>query len=92
MTETFFGIKLVVNPLIPETAPRMQLNPNVVVTDRFRAEMNTWLLDFFGETKPFYLTLGGTVAIAHPNNINWLKREILTNTSEASTLGLCNRC
>jgi hypothetical protein len=76
MTETFFGIKLVVNPNIPETAPKVQLDPNVAVTDQFRAEMNAWLLEFFGETKPFYMRPGGAEAITHPNNLSWLKQEI----------------
>jgi hypothetical protein len=28
--------------------PRMTLSPNVPVTPAFRAEMNAWMLDFFG--------------------------------------------
>jgi hypothetical protein len=75
MYETLFGIKLAVSPLIPERSPKIQLDHNVVVTDRFRAEMNAWLLEFFGETKPFYMLAGDTI-VTHPNNMDWLKREI----------------
>lgn len=35
--------------VLPDT-PRMQLSPECPVTEDFRAEMNAWMVDFFGTT------------------------------------------
>jgi hypothetical protein len=48
----------------------------VAVTDRFRAEMNAWLLEMFGETTPFYVVQHGRIVAAHPNNIALLRRQL----------------
>lgn len=44
---SYLGFKVVINPWL-DNRPRMQLSPMVMVTDEFRAEMNKWMLEFFG--------------------------------------------
>lgn len=42
----FGGMKLYVNP--DTVRPKMQLSDDCPVTPDFRAEMNAWMLEFFG--------------------------------------------
>ena len=41
--------------------PKMQLSPDCPVTPDFRAEVNAWMLDFFGCTLGEYVVPTGTV-------------------------------
>lgn len=44
MLNALYGIRVVVTP----DAPRMQLSEDCPVTPDFRAEMNAWMVGFFG--------------------------------------------
>lgn len=44
MINTFFGLRVFVQP----SFPKMRLSPIVPVTEEFRQEFDLWLADFFG--------------------------------------------
>jgi hypothetical protein len=46
MPGTLYGCKIFVSP----DRPKMQLSPDCPVTDDFRAEINAWMIEFFGVT------------------------------------------
>ena len=46
MLTSLYGVRVVVTP----DTPRMQLSEDCPVTPEFRAEMNAWMLGFFGVT------------------------------------------
>jgi hypothetical protein len=43
----FNGLRIVENPLL-EPEPKIQLSPAAPVSDGFRSEFNSWLLEKFG--------------------------------------------
>lgn len=51
---TLFGMPISAHPLIPPTAQKIKLHPDCPVGDQFRAEMDAWLLDMFGEEEVMY--------------------------------------
>lgn len=63
------GIDVLVSDLMTE--PRVQLDPNVPCTDKFRAEYNEWLRQFFGE-QPAACMMGGDI-VMHPSVLAMLK-------------------
>ncbi len=73
--QTFYGMKVVVTPDIP----KMKLGPGDYITPEFRAEIDVWLLEFFGTTNILedgvYLTseLMGHVML-NPRTYSELKR------------------
>jgi hypothetical protein len=68
------GIKIIVSTMIPERQPRMKLTDTLQVTEKFRAEMNAWLLEFFGE-EPVVLT-DKKHFLMHPNTAARLKHSM----------------
>ena len=89
MIDRLFGMPLVESALIPERVPRVQLRHDVPCTDAFRAEMNAWLLDFFGEKTVafvfdpsaigvggFYGVLGEKFLGMNPNVVAALRLEL----------------
>jgi hypothetical protein len=70
----FGGIDLVVNKHLPEKMPVLELSYNVSVSDEFRAEFNSWLLEMFGKKSVAYIVdmsmLGGKkIIVMNPSNI-----------------------
>ena len=50
-----YGIKIIANDAIPEKQPILELSRKINVSDRFRAEMNAWLLEKFGYVTVMYV-------------------------------------
>ena len=53
--DTFAGMPIVSSPYVPKDRPKIQLSPEVQVTDAFRIEMNLWLDEFFGREAVVYV-------------------------------------
>lgn len=51
----FMGLNIIEHPLMPSTQPRMKLKHDVPVSDKFRAEFDQWLLEFFGTERVAYM-------------------------------------
>lgn len=51
-----YGVPIVIGDASMDSAPRMTLSERVPVTPAFRAEMNAWMLEFFGKTEAIVLT------------------------------------
>lgn len=64
--------------------PKMELSPDVMVSDVFRAKFDSWLMDFFGYT-PGYCLMGNTIVI-HPEALKLLQERIETDDKFT---GLC---
>ena len=71
MTNTIFGMKVVVNPYLAPVA-KWELRKDVPCTDAFRREYNEWLKDFFGAT-PGIVRLGDTWFVA-PEGLEALRK------------------
>jgi hypothetical protein len=54
------GIDIVVSQHL-HPVPRMELSRNVPCSDKFRAEFNQWLLEFFGTREPYFQFPGGVI-------------------------------
>ena len=67
------GMKIVESPLVLPV-PVLKLRHNTPVTDKFRTEMNQWLLDTFGEKEVFYL-LNSDTAVVSPKHAARLRFE-----------------
>lgn len=63
MTETIFGMNVMINPIPPQ--PKMTLSLNVPVTEKFRAEVNAWMLEFFGyeEERIYFMPITNTLVL-----------------------------
>lgn len=68
---TIWGVEIVENPHLTPV-PVLKLRPEVPVSDAFRTEMDSWLLDMFGEKTVWFL-LNGKI-YAHPTAIARLKQ------------------
>ena len=64
---TLFGLPVITSSLIPDEVPKLSLHPDAPVGDKFRAEMNQWLLDMFG-TKKVAFVINGKQFVIHPKN------------------------
>jgi len=60
--------------MLPVLVPVLKLSETVVLTDKFRADFDKYLLDLFGE-KPF-ITSYGRKLYANPIVINCIRKEI----------------
>lgn len=67
----FCGIQITPHPYAPSELPKLKLRPDVPVTDKFRAEMDAWLLEMFGTEKVVFMWQGGI--LASPENVVMLK-------------------
>lgn len=77
MIGALFGCKVFINPLL-DNVPRMTLSPNVSVTTEFRAEMNAWMLEFFG-TENQMLSAEGSYFVG-PQGLETLKKSLKSRT------------
>lgn len=59
---TFNGFKVVTSPLLPYQ--RIRLSAEVLVTDKFRTEMNQWLLDMFGQVDCLVMKIDNTIVFS----------------------------
>lgn len=66
------GLQIVEHPFIPATQPKLKLRPNVPVTEKFRAEMDVWLLEMFGTERVCYV-MSGKVLMANCENVAMIK-------------------
>jgi hypothetical protein len=69
-TFTFNGFKVIVR----QPFPKMQLASNVPVTDEFRAEINAWMLEFFGtDAEQVYVCAITRTMFVTPNHLEKMK-------------------
>ena len=56
MLETYnqLGLRVMESELVPPTAPKVQLNPELNLSKKFRTEYNAWLRERFGEEPVVY--------------------------------------
>ena len=71
------GLKIVESP--PRIVPKLRINDNVPMTDEFRNEMNSWLLDMFGVVDNSIQPIGmawqfGNTLVMRPETIAQLAR------------------
>lgn len=71
--ENIAGMRIISSPVLPAKVPKLMLHPDVVVSEEFRASMNQWLLDMFGE-RPAVFMLNDQTIITHPSNVDALRR------------------
>lgn len=76
---TLFGMKIIESNLMPLTMPRMQLTPQLLVSEEFRIEFDQWLLQFFG-SEPYILIVSGSTLITAPENVVMIRNLIASNT------------
>lgn len=80
------GIPLFTSPLVPHRQAKMRLSEALPVSGVFRARINAWLREFFGDETPAYYMLhpvsGQKVIMVHPSTLAEVKR----NTDEAKAL------
>ena len=55
---TLFGLKVIEDPRLPPERPKIQIRPQVVCSDNFRAEMNAWLAETFGSEPNIWMSPG----------------------------------
>jgi hypothetical protein len=79
--DSLFGLKVVPAPF-PLRRAKLKLRPEVPVSDQFRASMDAWLLETFGEEEyALFLNpgavgldfLGGQMLVVNPNMIGLFK-------------------
>ena len=77
------GMKVVVNPRIPEREPTIKISSQIELPHKLRAEFDSWLLERFGTKTVYYIVNGSKFAPAsimmHPNNLRVLKTELNNN-------------
>ena len=61
----FAGMRVFESPLL-EAKPKLKLSPSCPVSDKFRAEMDAWLLEIFGVD----IDDDGLIAIRMPSGIH----------------------
>jgi hypothetical protein len=71
--DILFGMKVVVSPLV-KPVPVLSLRNDVPCTDEFRAELDRWLLDMFGEKEVMYM-LGNNTVVMSPKHNAMLRQE-----------------
>ena len=71
---TYMGMKVIVDPFLPEKSPVIELSRKVTVSDEFRAKTNAWYLEMFGEKLNFYFVDNNI--LANPKNIARLRRAL----------------
>lgn len=72
---TLLGMKVMTSALV-KPVPVLQLSYDFnACTDKFKAEMNEWLLEMFG-TKDVMYVVGKDTLILNPNMLNKIKQAI----------------
>lgn len=66
------GMQIIENPLIPAERQKLKLHPDAPVSDKFRSEMDKWLLDMFGTERVVYVIAGKTISM-NPENAVLIK-------------------
>lgn len=63
--------------VIRQPAPKMQLSADVPVTDEFRAEINAWMINFFGfgETDVWGRNIHDEVIISHDQSVIFMSQK-----------------
>ena len=83
--------------VIRQPAPKMQLSADVPVTDEFRAEINAWMINFFGfgETDIWGRNIHDEVIISQDQGVIFMSQKIfdkLTSAKVGENEGeVCNR-
>lgn len=49
------GLRIIESPYVPTAEQKLKLRPDVHVTDKFRAEMDAWLMEMFGTRTVAYI-------------------------------------
>jgi hypothetical protein len=70
--DTLFWMKVVVSPLV-KPVPVLSLRIDTPCTDEFRAGMNRWLLEMFGEKEVVYM-LGNNTVVMSPKHSAMLRQ------------------
>jgi hypothetical protein len=72
-----FGIRFQESPYCDDV-PRMQTNPDFakLMPPEFVADLNAWMIKFFGRHDLVYAVDNGRTIICGPNTINKLRREL----------------
>ena len=60
--KTIFGMKIAVSHHVND-APKIKLRGDLLLSDKFRADFNTYLLDLFG-VEPQVIILGDTLYVS----------------------------
>lgn len=73
---SWLGLNIHSSDLIPEKEPKLKLSSHINVSDKFRQEMDKWLLDTFGEQHVLYALdpkalgmFGNQIILMHPANV-----------------------
>jgi len=77
----FNGLTVSTSLYVPEFRAKRQLSTNLDVSDEFRSEFNTWLMEFFGGERVMYKMNGGL--IMHPGTKKFLELQIRSPYEES---------
>ena len=85
-TNKLAGLNLVTSNKLEPYVPKMKVRSDLMITDKGRAEMDKWLLDFFGE-EPNIMRMGDTL-IMHPAILHMIKAKVHQDATITDTLNI----